>query len=156
MSTRFQTSEVFLLHSVVARLNQIAENSILPRFGLTYAEFEFLVAVEGNLDRSQNSLAAMLLLGKSAVSQRVSALSEKGYLEQQGVQDNKRQKLVVLTASGASILAACQTALMDAAEPLLGSLNDLRAPLVAGLQHLADGLLQARGQAMNRDLPQPN
>lgn len=130
---RFEDSEVFLFHAVVARLDRLAEGSVLPPWGLTYPEFEFLLAVGAHEGQPQGLLADRLLLGKSAVSQRASGLVARGLVEQLPYPDTKREKLVRLTDQGRGRLAHAQKALVAAAEPALAGLGDRRRGLADAL-----------------------
>jgi len=136
MGASFEASEIFLLHNLVARLDRIAEETILPAFGLTYAEFEFLLAVELRDGEPQGTIAGALLLGKSAVSQRVSQLCQRGLVTQQPCDDNKREKMVRLTPEGRRLLVEAQEALVAHAEPYFLQLEERRAGLGEALRIL--------------------
>lgn len=139
-STGFTGTEVFMMHEMVILLDRLARVRVLDRHGVTYPEFLVALAIDELGRPSQNDVGKMLDLGKSLVSQRVSALLGKGLIEQHRVQTDRRQVELCLTKHGSAMLRQIYSELEDAGSPAFEALADRRPEFRLHLRVVLDEL----------------
>lgn len=140
MEKAFADSEVYLLHELTTRLDQIARVTAFEPHGLTQAEFMLMLAVREAPNQSQDSITAWLHSSKSLVSQRVTALVKKGYVAQVRQTADRRLVNLGLTPAGESLLNQVYAELTAAADRLFGALGPDRGPFQTTLLQLVETL----------------
>jgi DNA-binding MarR family transcriptional regulator len=86
----------------------------LKKSGLTLSSFELLSAVKGSPSATQADLAAKLGITPSSFCESVRAASDRGLVEQESSDRDRRAKRVVLTRKGARALDEALAALEEA------------------------------------------
>lgn len=146
----FERSEVFLLHETVMCLDRMAQESILPPYGVTYADCLLLIKVKHLSGSTQQELADSLNLGKSSLSQRIAGLMERKLLKQEVRPENRREKRISLTAAGKKLTDQCETALLRAADSIFDEAGISRANWRAQLLEVRNRF-QAAARARKSD-----
>ncbi|MFT4306831.1 MAG: MarR family winged helix-turn-helix transcriptional regulator [Microbacterium sp.] len=109
--------------------------------GISMADFRMLSAISDGVDRASR-LAAMLALGKPAVSATVESLVRRGLLARQLREDDRRAVDLALTDRGEHVLHTARTALAEVVVDVAARTPDAGATLAA-LAVFGEGL-QAR------------
>ncbi len=112
----FAFSELYLLHETVLFLDRIAEEEILPPFGLTYADSLLLIMIRHHPGSSQQELAGYLNLGKSSLSQRLAGLLARRLVAQKPRPENRRENSVDLSPLGLKLTLEFEEALSRAGD----------------------------------------
>lgn len=147
----FFTSEAFILHQIVFMLDRLARQEVLDRLGVSYNEFLVMMMVRELPGPNQGDICDALDLSRSQVSQRVSALREKGMLNQRRDPKNRRQVRLALTPKGQSLLAEIYAGLTIRAGAVFDRLGPGRASFRGALQQVAAAL--AAELRLERRLP---
>lgn len=122
-----------LMRWVAARLHpQTAAASF------TIPQFRVLLYVQHQGGCSQSAVARWRGVAAATMSRTVDALVEKGLLERRRSADDRRRATLHLTAAGERFVAEVHTQTERAlAHELVGSTDEQRATIVAGLEELA-------------------
>jgi len=133
----FTTTELYLIHEIVIRLDRIARSEILDPLGISYPEFLVMMAVR-ELDRpTQDAAGSHVDLSSSLVSQRVSALRKKGLIMQTRNQENRRKVFLNLTEKGNRVLDSAYETMVTGTEEIFGLTDPNRSVFTQGLLTIA-------------------
>ena len=135
----FQHSEVYKLHELVIRLDEIAKR-ILEPLGISYADFLVLLNASEYDRRRQSDIAATMGLSKPSVSLRIKALVQKGLVHHTQNDVNRREWFVGLSDEGRNVVARAEGLLSDEATPVFSSLGSAREGFREQLDHLLETL----------------
>ncbi|MEY9968536.1 DNA-binding MarR family transcriptional regulator [Streptacidiphilus sp. MAP12-16] len=117
--------------------------------GLSLARTKVLEVLARRSPLQQSALADALGHAPRSVTQSVEALEREGLIERTPSAEDRRSKLVTLTAEGANALAAGTSAGEDVLREIFGGLPD-------GELALLDKLLDAIDNAMSASRGKPN
>jgi MarR family transcriptional regulator, transcriptional regulator for hemolysin len=107
------TGQAAVLSELVAAFLE----SAIESSGLSLGAFELLSAVKANPSSSQAELASGLGITPSSLCEAVRSAAQKGFVEQETSEKDRRSKRIVLTRKGAKALEAALQAL-DQAESI--------------------------------------
>jgi DNA-binding MarR family transcriptional regulator len=116
--TGFTSTELYLLHEIVIRLDRLARTEILEPRGILYPEFLVMMAVRELQSPTQEAVRNHIDLSTSLVSQRVSALRKKGLIKQRQNPQNRREVHLSLTDKGNQVLDSAYEAMLSSSEQL--------------------------------------
>jgi len=139
----FTESELYLLHETVLFLDRIAEEEILPPFGVTYADCLLLIKIGHHPGATQQELAEYLNVGKSSLSQRLGFLLERELAVQEVRPGNRREKRIHLSPAGLRLTEKCEDALARAGESIFKGPRIERASWRARLKAIRNRLAEA-------------
>lgn len=127
----------------IRRLHQIAVAIFLQEteaHGITPVQFGALQAVANSPDIDQRTLAGRIGLDTSTVAGVVDRLEARGLLVRQASPEDKRVRLLAVTAEGAALLHAVEPAMRNAQARILAPLPRAeRATFMRMLRTLVDG-----------------
>lgn len=116
----------FTLHELVAEIDAYADGVLRSRYGVGYNHFQFLAILADVEPSDMTRLARCLGVTKAAVSKRVPALVEEGWIIADSPAGTGRSVLLSLTPKGAALVR-------DAGAVLERDFADmLAAPALAG------------------------
>jgi DNA-binding MarR family transcriptional regulator len=113
--------------------------------GLSPIQVQFLVYLKHHAkrDSSVSHLAKTFDLSKATVSDAVSALENKGYLERKPSQEDKRAAILVLTKTGQSLSKELESWADDVKEQLVKLPEEKRLELMTSTMRLIVSLQEA-------------
>ena len=124
------------------RMQQIAVAIFLEEcraYGLTPVQFAALVAIRTHPGIDATRLSAVIAFDRSTLGNVIERLEAKAYIERKPLREDKRIKLVYLTASGAALLGDILPAVDRAQARMLEPLQPAdRQTLMALLTQLVD------------------
>ena len=94
----------FTLHELIAELDAYADAALRTRYGVTYNHFQFLAVLYDAEPADMTTLAHCLGVTKAAVSKRVPALVEDGWITAQSRPGGGRSILLSLTPRGTALV----------------------------------------------------
>lgn len=139
----FTQTEVFLLHEIVARFDQLAPRHVLQAKGISYPEFLVAMAVRELPQPTYGEVGKLLDMSKSLVSQRVGTLLAKRFIVQRRDPENRRQVRLALTKSGQQALEGVYEELATSASTIFDVLGPKRRQFLQSLRRLQDALIAA-------------
>jgi len=98
-TARLDTELCFALYSASNRLTSIYRPLLAP-YGLTYTQFIVLMALWEQDGISITRLAQKTGLTNATMTPLLKRLEKKGYIRREKIENNERQKSVVLTKAG--------------------------------------------------------
>lgn len=133
------------------RIHQISTALFMHRceeFDLTPVQFAALTAAKSYPDSDQSTVAGLIGYDRATIGKVLENLEKKGWIERLANPENRRTRLVRLTAKGADLISR--------AEPRIRMLNDeLIAPLSKSEQQEFMRLLQKIVEAHNESSRAP-
>jgi DNA-binding MarR family transcriptional regulator len=114
MKTDFCNSTGFLIHEVVAFMDNQAQKILQTKLDISYFQFLILCMVDSNPAATQKDLSVMLKYTEAAVSKQVEILRKSGFLDIQVDKNNRRQHILSLTDLGTQIVQKAYKLLNDA------------------------------------------
>jgi DNA-binding MarR family transcriptional regulator len=103
---------------------QRREHAYLAQHGLTLAQFDVLVQLQGNEGITQQALANRLLVTKGNVCGLVDRMSEQGLLERRPAPRDRRSNLLYLTQHGSTLIQEVMPRHDEMIENLLAALPE--------------------------------
>ncbi|MEI6729454.1 MAG: transcriptional regulator [bacterium] len=114
MKNEFCSSTGFLIHEVVAFMDNQAQKILQTKLDISYFQFLILCMVDSNPEATQKDLSVMLKYTEAAVSKQVEILRKSGFLDIQVDKNNRRQHILRLTDLGTQIVQKAYKLLNDA------------------------------------------
>lgn len=99
-------STAFKLHRATALIDRVADGYLDREHGIRYAPFLVLLMVRVLGEPSQQAIASNLDVSRASITQRVSALVERGLLTTAADPDDARALRVSLTRQGRELVDA--------------------------------------------------
>lgn len=130
------------------RVSQTIAGAYARRFGLGVTEWRVIAVLGRYPGLSANGVAARTAMDKVAVSRSVARLLERGLLQRDTHDDDRRRSVLELSADGYSIYDEVVPVALDYERRLL-------APLDAGERALLDGLLRKLNEGV-RAIEEPD
>jgi DNA-binding MarR family transcriptional regulator len=125
---------------LLARQVVAAEQPILAAHGLSMWGYIVLSALDHSPIRTQAALAEAIGADKTRIIPTLDELQERGYIERIPDPDDRRARLLEITASGRSVKNASQVDIQRGEEQWLGQLSaDDRTVFLRVLQQLSFG-----------------
>lgn len=94
----------FTLHELIAELDAYADTALRAGWGVTFNHFQFLAILADVEPADMTTLARCLGVTKAAVSKRVPALVDDGWITAQSQPGAGRSILLSLTPKGAALV----------------------------------------------------
>jgi len=94
----------FTLHELIAELDAFADSALQAGWGVTFNHFQFLAVLYDHEPVDMTTLARCLGVTKAAVSKRVPALVEDGWITAASQPGAGRSILLSLTEKGAALV----------------------------------------------------
>lgn len=107
----------------LARQTVAAEQPVLAAHGLSMWGYIVLSALDGSPIRTQAALAEAIGADKTRIIPTLDELQKRGYIERDPDPDDRRARLLAITASGRSIKDAVRDAIQRGEEHWLGQLS---------------------------------
>lgn len=107
----------------LARLARVLERSCTD---LTLAQYRLLAMIADGAERASH-LAGELALTKPTVSATIDTLVERGLVEREAVDGDRRATRLSVTAAGRTALAVAEAAMRDRLDDVLGRVDDADA-----------------------------
>jgi DNA-binding MarR family transcriptional regulator len=104
----------------LARLARVLERSCTD---LTLAQYRLLAMIAGGADRASH-LAGELALTKPTVSATIDTLVDRGLVEREAVDGDRRATRLSVTVPGRAALAVAETSMRDRLEDVLARCDD--------------------------------
>ncbi|MCC2033999.1 MarR family winged helix-turn-helix transcriptional regulator [Microbacterium allomyrinae] len=101
----------FTLHELIAELDAYADDVLRQHYGVSFNHFQFLAILSEVEPADMTTLARCLGVTKAAVSKRVPALVDGGWITARSEQGAGRSILLTLTPKGADLVRTAGTAL---------------------------------------------
>jgi DNA-binding MarR family transcriptional regulator len=122
------TGDMYALASYLLRAANVGTFESIAELDLSFTQIKALCALEADGDeRSVKALAQSLGVSLPAMSRAVDGLFERGLVEREEHSEDRRMKVVRLTAAGRSVPRALTEARLSALSELMGSLDDEQA-----------------------------
>jgi DNA-binding MarR family transcriptional regulator len=140
------TRDMYALASYLMRRANVGTFEKIGELDLSFTQLKALCVLESDDDGSGHSLKALAeALGVSlpAMSRAVDGLFERGFVEREEDQVDRRMKRVRLTAAGRAAPLALNEARLSALHELMDSLDDEQADALARALGL---ILERRGE----------
>jgi len=99
--------------SIIVRHSRTFCEHKLTQFDIGFPEQIILMYLAENRKVSQDEIAKYFLIDKGAIAKSVGKLEEKDYIERYENPEDKREKLIVLSAKGKKILTYMQKILEE-------------------------------------------
>jgi DNA-binding MarR family transcriptional regulator len=132
------------------RVSQIIANAYARRFGLGVTEWRVIAVLGRYPGLSANAVAARTAMDKVAVSRTVARLLERGLLQRDMHDDDRRRSVLELSREGYSIYDEVVPAALDYERRLLAPLDDdERSQLDKLLRKLNEGLNRIDPEAVS-------
>jgi DNA-binding MarR family transcriptional regulator len=96
-------STAFKLHRATVLVDRIADDYLVREHGIHYSAFVVLLMTRVLGETSQTAIAENLAVSRASITQRVSALTDRGLLAVTTDPKDSRANLVTLTAAGAAL-----------------------------------------------------
>lgn len=93
-------STAFKLHRATVLVDRVADDYLVREHGMHYAAFVILLMARVLGDTNQTAIAENLAVSRASVTQRVSALAERGLLAVSPDPSDSRANVVRLTSEG--------------------------------------------------------
>lgn len=117
-----------------------AEEPVLTEHGISMWGYVVLNALDGSPMRTQAALAEAIGADKSRIIPTLDDLQRSGYIERQPDPEDRRVRLLAITADGRRIKDAVQAEIQRGEERWLGELDAAdRRTFLRVLQHLTRG-----------------
>jgi DNA-binding MarR family transcriptional regulator len=97
------SSTAFKLHRATVLIDRVADDFLVREHGIHYSQFAVLLMVRVLGDPSQRAIAANLAVSRASITQRVTALVERGLLAVAPDPEDARANVVRFTAQGAAL-----------------------------------------------------
>ncbi len=110
----------YALHEVVARMDHRADTVLRAELGISFNLFQFLAIVSDEEPTDVTGLASCLYISKAAVSKRLPALADEGWLTVDPDPTHGRKLKIQLTDKGRDVIAAGHKVLERTLASLLG------------------------------------
>lgn len=94
----------FTLHELVAELDAFADSALQAGYGVTFNHFQFLAVLSDAEPADMTTLARCLGVTKAAVSKRVPALVDDGWIAAESPPGAGRSILLSLTPKGTALV----------------------------------------------------
>lgn len=149
----------FTLHELVAELDAYADDLLRERFGVTFRHFEFLAVLADVEPSDMTALARCLGVTKAAISKRVPALVNGGWITARSLPGGGRSVHLSLTARGADLVRAAG-AVVDAefaallSDPTLAA-DPIDAPRLNRQLAALTAIIPRRSAAFAARTPEP-
>jgi DNA-binding MarR family transcriptional regulator len=115
-----------------------AEHPVLASHGLTMWGYVVLLALDRGAMRTQAALAEAICADKTRIIRTLDELQADGHIERHPDPDDRRVRLLAITASGRAVKDAAQAQIQRGEERWLGELSaDERQVFLRVLQRLA-------------------
>ncbi|MCU1439114.1 MAG: hypothetical protein JWP85_111 [Rhodoglobus sp.] len=102
--TDLTASTAFKLHRATVLIDRVADDYLVREHGIHYSHFAVLLMVRVLGHTSQQAIAANLAVSRASITQRVSALVERGLLAVAPDPDDARANVVRFTARGSALV----------------------------------------------------
>jgi DNA-binding MarR family transcriptional regulator len=96
-------STAFKLHRATVLIDRLADDFLVREHGIHYSQFAVLLMVRVLGEPSQRSIAANLSVSRASITQRVTALVERGLLAVAPDPQDARANVVRFTPSGSAL-----------------------------------------------------
>ena len=124
-----------LLREMVA-----AEGPVLEAHGLTMWGYVVLLALDRSSMRTQAALAAAIGADKTRIIRTLDELQDDGYIERRSDPDDRRMRVLAITAAGRRVKDAAQKEIQRGEERWLGELTvEERRTFLRVLERLTRG-----------------
>lgn len=94
----------FTLHELVAEIDAAADQTLRSRYGVSFGVFEFLAVLDDVQPADMTTLAHCLGVTKAAISKRVPALVEQGWIRARQTPGGGRSIHLSLTERGTELV----------------------------------------------------
>lgn len=101
----------FTLHELIAELDAYADDVLRQHYGVSFNHFQFLAVLSDVEPADMTTLARCLGVTKAAVSKRVPALVDEGWIVATSPVGGGRSILLTLTPKGTDLVRTAGTAL---------------------------------------------
>ncbi len=136
--------DLYALASHLMRSSNVGAFNMIAELELSFTQIKVLCAMDmDGEDRSVKALAESMEVSLPAMSRAIDGLYERGFVDRQEDQLDRRMKRVSLTESGRAITSSINEARLSTMQEFLTSLSDEEA------QALTDALaliLEGRGE----------
>jgi DNA-binding MarR family transcriptional regulator len=134
----------FKLHRATVLVDRVADDYLLREHGIRYSAFVVLLMARVLGDTSQTAIADNLAVSRASITQRVTALVERGLLAVAPDETDSRANIVRLTAAGDQLFDRAWLGLENHQSGLDDGVDD--AALAAQLDRLiANGMRILKG-----------
>ncbi|HUP26728.1 MAG TPA: MarR family winged helix-turn-helix transcriptional regulator [Candidatus Limnocylindrales bacterium] len=133
----------YLIHHVATLLERQAEKLLQERFAIGFSQFKILMALKWKTNVQQRQIADSLGQTEASVSRQIKMLQEQGLLANRISPENRRQRIISLTAKGDKLAQAAMTSLTNYQQTLFAGMGDVqRSDITTGLQIIHRQLCQ--------------
>lgn len=139
MTPRIRRADLAAMLAPLLRELIAAELPVLEKHGVSMWGYIVLAALDRSPVRSQAALADAIGADKTRIIPTLDELQQRGYIERQPDPDDRRVRLLAITAAGRSVKDAAQADIQRGEERWLSVLSaEDRRAFVRVLQRLSD------------------
>lgn len=120
---QFNQSLIYKMHSLIYNVDSAFEVMLSKDASINYTEFLILLALEENINYTQEEIAYWSNFTKSTVSKTIDKLVVRKYLKRKDHPTDRRQKVMSFTPLGISELAIAQKLATQLSEHLFEGLS---------------------------------
>jgi DNA-binding MarR family transcriptional regulator len=118
------------LVSILHRQSQIYINFVLKDFGISSAEYSFLLYLYYKDGITQDSLSSYLYIDKAATARAIKSLEQKGYVTKDKDTTDKRCNRIYLTEKAVSLRDTIRNKVFSWSEFLTNGIDDTSIDMV--------------------------
>jgi len=127
-----------------AMLNMLQKNFRQAGCDITVEQWTLLINIRNAGGQSQQQLAELAYLDKTTIARLAAGLEKKGLISRESASDDRRQKLLAITAQGTALLAALKPVALAAQQQVLQDIDPEK------LRSCREVLLQVYGSILGQ------
>jgi DNA-binding MarR family transcriptional regulator len=104
-------------------MERLSEQVLFDEYGLGFSQFKVLYVVQDFGEIVQKDIAFALGQSEPSITRQVKLLSAAGYVTVRKGEDDKKKRIISLTAKGQRFMGEALARLNSHYEPILGSLS---------------------------------
>lgn len=132
----FNESVGYLLHELSQRIDSESDQILRERFGIGFAQYKVLLAVDAQKGISQKKIAFDLAQTEASISRQVGILIDKDFIYIGPAKDNRKHP-IYLTSRGEEVVIKATSALNDHHRHIFRNLSEKQqVSLVECLQNI--------------------
>jgi DNA-binding MarR family transcriptional regulator len=120
---QFNNSLIYKFHSFVYNVDGVFDNVLVRNCSINYSEFLIMLALEEDINYTQDQIAIWSNFTKSTVSKNIDKLVVKKLLSRKEHLEDRRQKTITFTSKGLKELSIAQQLASKVSVLLFSSLS---------------------------------
>jgi DNA-binding MarR family transcriptional regulator len=130
---QFNNSLIYKIHSFIYNVDSAFELVLNKNAKINYTEFLIMLALEEDINYTQDQIAYWSNFTKSTVSKTIDKLVSKKFLSRKEHKEDRRQKTISFTANGKKELEVAKILGDKQAQDLFECLNESEVKAIEGI-----------------------